>query len=257
VATTPTTTTLSPEVVAAMTRVKELEERIQQMERERAEAENTAADEARKKLEAQAAARGKAVDPSALARAQEDARQKARAEQERRQQEELVRLAEARREEERRIAEATPPPTTAPPAVANPETAAPVLPTPEALAPVTTTTVPAAAAAQQQAGVTEAGMAPPAAAVLSKIVPPTLVSQVQPLYPPIAQMRRLAGNVELTATVDETGKVIDARVVKATPARMGFEESALRAARQRKYRPATRDGVPIRMVVPIVVIFKR
>ena len=63
--------------------------------------------------------------------------------------------------------------------------------------------------------------------------------------------------MELTATVDETGKVIDARVVKATPARMGFEESAIRAARQRKYKPATRDGVPIRMVVPIVMVFKQ
>ena len=76
------TTTLSAEAAAAVARVKELEEKLQAIEAEKAAAEAKAADDAKKKVEAQAAAKGQAVDPAALAKAQEEATKKARAEQE-------------------------------------------------------------------------------------------------------------------------------------------------------------------------------
>src|SRR5439155_7182687 len=77
---------------AAEAKVKELQEKLAALEAEKASAEAKAAEDARKKVEAQAAAKGQVVDPAALAKAQEEARRKAQAEQERRAQEEKKRL---------------------------------------------------------------------------------------------------------------------------------------------------------------------
>jgi len=95
------TGTLTAEAAAAENRVRDLEQRLKTLEGERAAAEATAADEARKKVVSQAAAQGQTVDPAAIQRAQEEARRKAQAEQDRRQREERARL-----EEEQRLAEA-------------------------------------------------------------------------------------------------------------------------------------------------------
>jgi outer membrane biosynthesis protein TonB len=37
---------------------------------------------------------------------------------------------------------------------------------------------------------------------------------------------------------------------------MGFEDAALAHVRSRKYRPATKDGAPVRVWVSIIVEFK-
>ncbi len=261
----------SPEAQAAMARVKELESRITQLETEKAAAETKAAEDARKKLEAQAAAKGRAVDPQALERAQEEARQRARAEQEARQQEELRRIAEARRDEERRIAEASPPPTPAPAAAAP---AAPPAAPGGVAAPTPTPTPPAGGAAATPSaeatpaivtatpGVvtpTPASAAPdsaPAAAPEVKLVPPAVVGATPATYPPLAKERKIEGVVEVSALVDETGRVAEANIVRASPKRMGFEDAALAHVRSRRYRPATRDGVPVRVWVSIIVEFK-
>ena len=277
-ATTTPPTTVSPEVLAAMARVKELEGRIAQMERQRAEAETKAAEEARKKVEAQAAARGRAVDPAALQKAQEEARQTARAEQEHRQQQELGRIAEARRPEEKRIAEASPsPPLPTPEAVA---TLAPT-PTPEAAAhaaaPPTTTpaapaTTTAAPSTMTAAPPTTTAAAPPAAAATPtaspttpgmtveasdpRLVRPVLVSRSTVRYPPAAEAMGASGVVEVLVLIDDRGRVVEASVVRSQPAKLGFEQAALEQVRSMQYRPGSRDGVPVKVRMPIIVNFK-
>ncbi|HEY5907282.1 MAG TPA: protein kinase, partial [Vicinamibacteria bacterium] len=101
----PVPTTLSPEVLAAQERVKELEQKLAALEAEKLAAESKAADDAKQKVEAQAKAKGQEVDQAALAKAQEEARQKARQEEERKQREELRRVEEQKRAEEARLAE--------------------------------------------------------------------------------------------------------------------------------------------------------
>ena len=243
--------TLTPEAQAAMARVKELEDRIAQLEREKIAAEAKAVSDARQKVEAAAAARGGRVDPAALARAQEEARQRARGEQEKKQQEELGRIAEQRRAEEKRIAEASPSPPAATPATPlatpTPEPTAAATPTPEptTVAPVSTPTP---------------AEAPPAPGTLveasdPKLVAPVVVSRGELRYPPFARLREIEGTVALSALVDEKGHVAEVRVVRATPPKMGFEEAALEHARTRRYKPGTKEGVPVRVWVPIVVRF--
>lgn len=255
VATSTTTTTLPAEVLAARARVKELEDRIAQMERERTEAETKAADEARKKLEAQAAAKGKLVDPAAVQKAQEDARQRARVEQDRKQQEELARIAEARRAEEKRIAEASPsPPLPTPTPV--PVAAAPATPTPEPTAaaaapPATTAAAPAIAPGGDS---TTPGMLVDTSD--PRLVRPVLVSEAKARFPLAAEKMRISGTVEVLALIDETGHVVEASVTHVQPAKLGFEQAALAHVRTRTYKPATRDGVPVKVRMPIIVNFK-
>jgi TonB family protein len=72
----------------------------------------------------------------------------------------------------------------------------------------------------------------------------------------MAMERRIDGKVELQALVDETGRVAEVRVVNVSKRGLGFEEQAVRAAKARGYRPGTKDGVPVRVWVPIVVNFQ-
>jgi TonB family protein len=243
----PTPAPLVSAATDARERVRELEARIAQLEREKAEAETRAADEARATVEAQAAAGGGTADPAEVELAQEEARRRARAEQETWQQEERRRLAEQKLAEERRAAEATPAPTPASPALAapTPEPVPTPSPTPEpAVVPVTTPT-PAVVRPGTLIDLSDPGLRPP-----------VVVEQAAARYPPGAQARGLGGSVELRALIDETGRVAEVSVVKVEPRGLGFEEEALRHARSRRYRPATKDGVAVRVWMPITVSFR-
>jgi len=85
---------------------------------------------------------------------------------------------------------------------------------------------------------------------------PVLVAQTRPRYPPLALARRLSGTVWVNALVDETGAVVEVSLVRASPRGLGFEDAATRYARTRVYRPATKQGVPVRVWVPLVIEFR-
>jgi TonB family protein len=235
----PPTTTLSAEAAAAVARVKELEDKLKAIEAEKAAAEAKAADDAKKKLEAQAAAKGQAVDPAALAKAQEEATKKARAEQEKKAQEERRRLEDEKKAEEARLAEER---------RKQEEEAARV-------AAATTTTLPAPTTTT----------APPAPVIragsLVNLSDPGVIAPVAervspPLYPEIARRQNLEGTVELNVLVDERGAVADVQVVTGAGGKSGLNEAAVDNVRKRRYRPATKDGVPVKVWVPVRVQFK-
>ena len=78
-------------------------------------------------------------------------------------------------------------------------------------------------------------------------------SGVTPVYPEEALRAGLEGLVVLEAIVDERGRVgHDIKVVRRLG--HGFDEAAVAAVRQWRFRPATRDGKPIkvRRIFPIV-----
>jgi protein TonB len=68
-------------------------------------------------------------------------------------------------------------------------------------------------------------------------------------------MKRPA-RVVIRALVDENGKVVAARVAEGDPSRLGFDEAALDAAYKMVYRPATKDGVPVKMWIELPVTFR-
>ena len=87
-----------------------------------------------------------------------------------------------------------------------------------------------------------------------QIRPPIKMKDVAPVYPAIAQSARVAGDVVIEATIDEEGKVADARVVKSVPL---LDQAALDAVRQWEYRPSLLNGVPTPVVVTVTVRFSR
>jgi len=238
----PPPSTLSPETAAAMAKVKELEDKLAAIEAEKAAAAAKAEDDARKKVEAQAAARGQAVDPAALQRAQDEARRRSEAEQARKQQDEKTRLedeqrvAEARIAEERRKADEARIAAAAVPVTQPPVTQPPVT---QAAAPIAPVTRPGTLVELSDPGV---------------IAPvPTATPPLQ--YPPIALTRRIEGRVEVSILVDERGNVTDAKVTTGAGGKSGLNEAAMSNARRRRYRPATKDGVPVKVWVPVTVNF--
>jgi TonB family protein len=234
-------TTMSAEAVAALARVKELEARLQAIEAEKSAAAAKAEEDARKKVEAQAAARGQAVDPATMARAQDEARKKSQAEQERKAEAERARIEEEqkqaqaklaeeqRRAEEARLAAAAL--VSQPPAPTTLALPSPVAP-PPTLRPGTLVDV------------NDAGVIAPVA--LNK---PTLP------YPPIALRQRVEGKVDLSVLVDERGGVSDVKVTSGTGGRAGLNEAASDYVRRWKFRPATKDGVVVRTWTPVSVVF--
>jgi TonB family protein len=240
-AATPAPTTLSAEAQAAALRIQELEQKLQAMETERAAAEAKAAEDAKKKVEQQARAKGQEVDPAALAKAQEEARRKAQAEQERKQAEEMRRLEEERKAEETRLAEERRRAEEEAARLAAAAAATTTLPAPP------TTTAPARPAVTpgQLVDLNEAG-----------VIAPVVQRQANPIYPPIALRQRLDGVVELSVLVDERGNVTDAKLVTGAGGKAGLNEAAIDSVKKRKYRPATKDGVPVKVWVPVRVQFR-
>ena len=72
----------------------------------------------------------------------------------------------------------------------------------------------------------------------------TLLKTVQPAYPIKAQYTKVEGWVDLEFTVSETGKVQDV-TVRATSVPGVFEDAAVKAVNQWRYRPNLRDAKPV------------
>jgi TonB family protein len=264
----PASTTLSAAAEAALVRVKELEEKLAAMEREKQEAETKAAEDAKKKMEAQAAARGQALDAGAVAKAQEEARKKAAADQERRQQEELKRIADEKKAEEARLADEKRSADEAAARLAEQqrqEAAKAAEQQAAAAAAATATTVPppttvAVAAATEPPPTTLApnGVRPGTLVNLTDpgVTPPVAEKAPPPVYPPIALRQRVEGVVELNVFVDEKGNVVETQVVQAAGGRAGLTEAAIDSVKKRRYRPATKDGVPVKVWLPVRVLFQ-
>jgi TonB family protein len=81
---------------------------------------------------------------------------------------------------------------------------------------------------------------------------PTVVRQVQPKYTSDAMRAKIQGMVEVEAVVLENGTVGEVRILKSLDRNFGLDSEALTAARQWLFRPATRQG----KAVPIIVIIQ-
>jgi TonB family protein len=76
------------------------------------------------------------------------------------------------------------------------------------------------------------------------------------VYPPIAELRRVEGVVELNVLIDEKGNVAEVQLVQGAEGRSGLNEAAIENVKRRRYRAATKDGVPVKVWQPVRVMFK-
>ena len=91
---------------------------------------------------------------------------------------------------------------------------------------------------------------PPAAPVRvgGEISEPKLIHRVEPEYPPIAISAMIEGMVTLEATVDHTGAVKDARVLRSHGI---LDDAAIRAVEQWRYEPLLLNGTPTPFVLAL------
>ena len=79
------------------------------------------------------------------------------------------------------------------------------------------------------------------------------ISQGRFIYPRAALRREIEGFVKIQVTLGETGRVIDAFVLEASPPNR-FEKNALKFVRSLAYEPYQLNGVPQRVegvIVPV------
>ena len=157
---------------------------------------------------------------------------------------------------------------TAPPAAAGANGAA--ARPPESTAPPETSGAPTpTVATPPAASVPSATAAPPQPAPAPKVktgdlielgdpdlAPPSLVSIEKPEYPPVAKRLRVQGTVIVAVLVDENGRVADTRLIQEVGQNVGLNEAAVRAARSARFKPATKDGVRVKVWFNLTVPFK-
>ncbi|HEX7356315.1 MAG TPA: energy transducer TonB [Ignavibacteriaceae bacterium] len=73
-------------------------------------------------------------------------------------------------------------------------------------------------------------------------------------YPDEAKRNGVEGKVFIQAFIDETGNVVEAKVIK--DAGYGLDEAALEAVKQTKFTPGKQKGKPVKVQVSIPIVFK-
>lgn len=87
----------------------------------------------------------------------------------------------------------------------------------------------------------------------ASIEPPSLLEEAAPEYPPDAAEEGVEGPVTLQIDIDEDGRVARAEIVDSPDPRLGW--SALGAALNTVFSPATLGGAPIRVRVAYTITF--
>ena len=85
------------------------------------------------------------------------------------------------------------------------------------------------------------------------LTPPSLVSQEPLEYPMVARIGKIKGAVTVSAIVDEQGRVKNARATSGNPV---LQKAAVDNISARRYRPATKDGAPVKVQIIVQVNFR-
>ncbi len=84
---------------------------------------------------------------------------------------------------------------------------------------------------------------------------PQLVREVKPQYTSDAMRAKIQGTVWVECVVRPDGSVGDAHVIRSLDSTFGLDEAALAAARQWRFRPGTRMGEPVSVLITIELTF--
>lgn len=83
------------------------------------------------------------------------------------------------------------------------------------------------------------------------VTPPKILYKHDPGFTDAALHHEFQGVVGLNALIDSTGRINDVRLVHVIG--MGLDENAIKAVKTWRFAPATKDGVPVPVVVYIEV----
>jgi protein TonB len=79
-----------------------------------------------------------------------------------------------------------------------------------------------------------------------------LISQIRPVYPPLAKQARIQGTVRLQAIIAKDGSVVQLEIISGHPL---LQQSALQAVSQWRYKPTLLNGEPVEVVTTVDVVF--
>ncbi len=82
-----------------------------------------------------------------------------------------------------------------------------------------------------------------------------ILSMVEPEYPEDAFRRNVEGYVLVEVYVDESGRVAEARVIRAQGLQ-SFESASLEAVRKFLFRPVVENGVPQPFWISFLISFR-
>jgi periplasmic protein TonB len=86
------------------------------------------------------------------------------------------------------------------------------------------------------------------------VVLPVAIERPEPRYPDLARRVRVAGPVVLQAVIDRSGQVIGVTVLRDPG--LGLGQAAVDAVRTWRYRPTTRNGRPIAVLLTVTIMFR-
>jgi len=86
------------------------------------------------------------------------------------------------------------------------------------------------------------------------VIPPRAVKKSYAKYPEAAKQKKIQGVVSLNLLISETGKVLEVKVTQS--ANPILDEAAIRAVHDWLYEPATKDGVPVKIWIPLSISFQ-
>ena len=87
---------------------------------------------------------------------------------------------------------------------------------------------------------------------MTHLDPAMLIHRVEPVYPALARQTRRDGHVELRAIIGTDGTIQSLQIVVSDPF---FDQSALEAVGQWRYRPTILNGQPVKIETYITLIY--
>jgi len=84
------------------------------------------------------------------------------------------------------------------------------------------------------------------------VKPPTKVTDVKAVYPPMAQSAKVQGVVILETVIGVDGRVDQLRVLRSIPL---LDQAAIDAVKEWEFEPSTLNGVPVPVIVTVSVSF--
>ena len=81
---------------------------------------------------------------------------------------------------------------------------------------------------------------------------PQKLNEVSPVYPSIAMQAHIEGIVIIEATINESGNVVNARVLRSVPL---LDQAAVEAVKQWRYTPSMLNGSPVPVIMTVTVNF--
>jgi periplasmic protein TonB len=90
-------------------------------------------------------------------------------------------------------------------------------------------------------------------AAIGNLPLPNRIRDARPVHPPIAVLAGVNGTVLVEATIDETGRVADTRILQSVPM---LDQSAVDALRRWEFAPTTVKGEAVPVTIRVTVNYR-